>query len=490
MVYNGSMEIQDLFYKNYSNQEIAEALGWPLTRVKRTLKREGLVRTKAQRSMILSRKVKQAADEGRRVYLKGDENPAKRPEVREKIRRRVQESMPQIVESRRKTLAERYGVDNPFRLESVKEKIRKTNLEKYGVDNPNKLAGFKQKSAMKCRDTLAKKYNHVERIDNLKEVYAELGRKLTPREMIELWGCSQANAYIFMHKYHLEEYIQLNESLLEIEVENFLTRSGIKYERHCRSIITPQEIDFYIPEYNLGIEVNDIWSHNATKCSFGGKGKGKRYHFNKSVACEEKGVRLIHIWEYEWHNERQRPILESIILGACNKCQTIYARKCKIEVVESKQMRAFFEQNNVQGFRGGKVAINLVYEGEVVMSYIFGHPFFGKGKYEWEMIRGATKLGYRVIGGASRLWKHFIEEFNPESCVYYIDFNYFNGNSVEKLGLKYIGVKPSFKNYFVKEKIVKNRQPAKHKEIKKLVEEGKVWEVYTAGVKVYLYEKP
>ena len=40
----------------------------------------------------------------------------------------------------------------------------------------------------------------------------------------------------------------------------------------------------------------------------------------------------------------------------------------------------------------GQFAICLEYNNEIVMSYMMGKAFFGKGKYDWEVIRGATKL--------------------------------------------------------------------------------------------------
>ena len=154
-------------------------------------------------------------------------------------------------------------------------------------------------------------------------------------------------------------------------------------------------------------------------------------------------------------------------------------------------MREFFDKNNIQGFRGGKFAICLVDKvtKEIYMSYLFGDAFFGKGKYEYEVIRGATKLGYNVVGGASKIWKYFIKTYNPQSCVYYIDYNYFNGNSLKNLAnMKYIKTQFSFKNYFVNNGKVKNRDPMHHKEIKQLQEQGLVYPIYNAGTKVYVWE--
>lgn len=143
------------------------------------------------------------------------------------------------------------------------------------------------------------------------------------------------------------------------------------------------ELDFYIPEKKLALEFNGTFWHN-------GNHKDKHYHYNKSKLCEDLGIRLIHIWEYEWNNERQKPILKNIIKNALGiNRNKIYARKLAIEVRDSKTMREFFDKNNIQGFRPGKFAVCLVDKDtkECYMSYMFGHCYFGKGKYECEVIR-------------------------------------------------------------------------------------------------------
>ena len=234
----------------------------------------------------------------------------------------------------------------------------------------------------------------------------------------------------------------------------------------------------------MAIEYNGNYYHSTANVD-------KKAHYNKSVMCEEQNIRLIHIFEYEWENPRQQPILENIIKSALGVTKTIYARNLKIEERPSASMKEFFENNNIQGFRGGKTAICLVDKdsNEVYMSYIMGNAFFGKGKYQWEVIRGATKLGYTVVGGASRIWKYFIEIYKPQNCVYYVDYNYFNGKSLENLPqMEFIETQFSFKNYWVKERKVKNREPLRHKEIKELEAQGLVYPIYNAGTKVYLWK--
>ncbi len=44
------------------------------------------------------------------------------------------------------TNLKKYGVENPFSSDIIKERIKETNLKKYGVDNPFKSKIFKIKS--------------------------------------------------------------------------------------------------------------------------------------------------------------------------------------------------------------------------------------------------------------------------------------------------------------------------------------------------------
>ena len=82
------------------------------------------------------------------------------------------------------------------------------------------------------------------------------------------------------------------------------------------------------------------------------------------------------------------------------------------------------------------------------------------------------------------LIQYFKNNYNPQSCVYYVDYNYFNGQSIQYLdNFKFIKTQPSFKNWWRIENKIKNR------EIKELEKEGLVIPIYNAGTKVYVWEK-
>lgn len=377
---------------------------------------------------------------------------------------------------------------------AVKGKL--TKLERYGNENYNNAVQARLTYSNKYKFTPTYNQQHLTsdtlKIIRDKKLFKEFILSIPLEErciytISNKLGISRSRCSGLLNSYKLYDEISVHRNLSkpQIELQNYIkSLYSDTVKVNDRSIIVPYELDIYIPEKNLAIEYNGSYWHTTDKID-------KKAHYNKSKLCEEKGIRLIHIFEYEWENERQRPILENIIKSALGITKTIYARKLKVVEKSSSEMREFFNTNNIQGFRGGKTAICLVDDNdEVYMSYIMGSAFFGKGKYEWEVIRGATKLGYTVVGGASKIWKYFIKTYNPNSCVYYVDYNYFNGNSLKNLPqMQFITTQFSFKNYWVDENIVKNREPHRHKEIKQLELERKVVPIYNAGTKVYIWKK-
>jgi len=51
-----------------------------------------------------------------------------------------------INKKRQLALQEKYGIDNIFQLETIKDKIKETNLELYGVENPQQNKEIKNKT--------------------------------------------------------------------------------------------------------------------------------------------------------------------------------------------------------------------------------------------------------------------------------------------------------------------------------------------------------
>ena len=93
-------------------------------------------------------------------------------------------------------------------------------------------------------------------------------------------------------------------------------------------IISPYELDIYLPNYSLAIEYDGLFWHSDDT------GLNSRYHLMKTEMCEKQGVHLIHIFENEWKSKTD--IVKSRLknlLGIYD--HSIYARKCSISAITS-----------------------------------------------------------------------------------------------------------------------------------------------------------
>ena len=67
---------------------------------------------------------------------------------------------------------------------------------------------------------------------------------------------------------------------------------------------------------------------------------------------------------------------------------------------------------------------------------------FGRGrkclnsKIGYELYRYCCKEGIQVVGGASRLFKHFLKEYNPNSIESFSSNDISNGNLYQQLGFE------------------------------------------------------
>ena len=180
-----------------------------------------------------------------------------------------------------------------------------------------------------------------------------------------------------------------------------------------RSVLSPKELDVYIPGQNLAFEYDGLYWHRESWHP------NRNSHLDKTNGCERQGIHLIHIFENEWM-EKQDIVKSRIrnLLGSYDK--VVYARNCEVKEVPSKLASEFQCRNHIQGGVRSKVNLGLWKDGELVSLMTFSKPRFSK-KYEWELVRFCNKLNHHVIGGASKLMAHFERTYHPKSMVSYAD---------------------------------------------------------------------
>jgi len=242
----------------------------------------------------------------------------------------------------------------------------------------------------------------------------------------------------------------------ETELQSFISSLDIECIFNDRQLITPYELDIVIPSYNIAIEYNGLYWHGEQQ------GKGSKYHLNKYNLCKEKGYRLIQIWENEWLFKQD--IVKSILINALGKTpHKIHGRKCRIIEVKPKEARSFYNENHIQGFKGGR-HIGLKYNDKLVSLMTID----SRG----ELQRFVNKKYHNVYGAFSKLLKSFINE-GYNSIYTFADLRWFTGNVYEKNGFEYVyHVKPRY-NWF-KDLDIYHRRYFQKKNIERYYNKGEL----------------
>ena len=224
-----------------------------------------------------------------------------------------------------------------------------------------------------------------------------------------------------------------------------------------------REIDIYLPDIKFSIEFNGVYFHlfrpNETSYSLR---KDSTYHVSKTDILKDKNIELVQIWSSDWKNKKE--IWKSRIKAKLGITKNkIYARKCNIKEISLETKNEFLNINHLQGQDRSTYKFGLFYEDDLVsvMTFIKADSYKSA---EWELSRFATKINTQVIGGFSKLLRHFRKN-NSGSIVSYADRMHSNGNVYEKNGFTLHHVnRPSY--HYVKRgsDILENRQKfMKHK---------------------------
>ena len=203
-------------------------------------------------------------------------------------------------------------------------------------------------------------------------------------------------------------------------------------------------------------------------------------------------IRTMLIFETQLtQNEHQWQVMKSNIAQALGKTKNrIYARDLECIQVEPRSLKEFYKTNQMYGYCPAKVAFCLRHKStkEVMMAYMFNEGYYKRA--DVALVRGASKLNYIVVGGATKLWKHAVAYYKAQgkkNIVYYVDLNIHNGNSLTPIGAEAVATQRGLWNFWFDMQILKNREPYRHKEIKELQKQGKLMPVYNAGTRTYLY---
>jgi len=219
------------------------------------------------------------------------------------------------------------------------------------------------------------------------------------------------------------------------EVAEFIESLGFEVERNVRRLISPLELDIFVPEKSFAVEFNGLFYHSfKPESDIWSDRKGPDYHLTKTMRAQEVGIRLFHVFEDSWTFKTE--IVKSMIRSMLGVSRRVYARNCEIVEVSKTERKTFFDLNHIQGDSPAKNALGLRLDGDLVACMTFGKSRFNK-HYDWELIRFASS-DLTVVGGFSKLLKAFRVK-NPGSIISYADRSHSQGGVYAKNGFELTG---------------------------------------------------
>ena len=346
----------------------------------------------------------------------GVEYPIQNKVIKEKVKQTTLErygvdnyaKTDEYLEKFKKTMVDRYGVENPLHSSTIKEKIKQTNLEKYGVESASQ--------------------QHIKNIENYNKNYIMQhfikDDYFLVEDVMKYYGISYSSLTNLKEKFCIvypnkTNYHHQDQKDIFDFIRTFYSKDIIFNNRR---IIKPLELDIYIPDKNFAIEYDGIMFH-----SFGIHQSSKfnnayeddsLIHLRKTDLCEDKGIKLFHIFENEWNDPIKQDIWKSKIkveLGYVDR--KINARDCIIKIINKEEVMSFLNENHLQGYTNSSINYGLFYKDELVEVMTFGKSRFNK-KYKWELIRACTILNTVVRGGFTKLLKYF-KSNNDGSIISY-----------------------------------------------------------------------
>lgn len=330
------------------------------------------------------------------------------------------------------------------------------NLNEYLLKYPNDLKFHKK---IKIERDLSKKDNHIicKVCDKkLKSITTKHLKKhnITLFEYKNKYPNSDtiSNDYKKRLQNKYEQTLRFYESKFtskpQEEINDLLKSIGFKTKLNDKKLLNGVEIDILIDEIKLGIEYNGLFYHTEDM------GKDRNFHLNKTKLMNQKGYKLIHIFEDEWIHKKN--IIKNKILHLCGKnmSEVIGGRKCNIRNISQIEKNEFLDKYHIQGKDKSIISLGAFYGDILVSVMVFDDKRTMTNTKEsnlFELTRFATNINYKIPGIGDKLLKYFVTHYSPSSIISFGDIRWVmdgGNNFYTKLGFNLVNIlKPEYKYY-------------------------------------------
>jgi len=195
---------------------------------------------------------------------------------------------PKRNERSEQTCLKKYGVKNPSQSKEIQKKKEETCLKNFGVTSYFKTQKCRDKSIASCLDKYGVKYTFLNKEvrEKAKKNYKNKCYNPHPDHIgyteEGLWimqcphpncnKCEEKTYIIKQQNYNDRKRLQtepctkllpidlgIKGTSIELFVWSILDEYDIQYETNNRTLISPKELDIYIPSKNIAIECNGLY---------------------------------------------------------------------------------------------------------------------------------------------------------------------------------------------------------------------------------------
>lgn len=274
---------------------------------------------------------------------------------------------------RQNTLSARYGEDinssSPFAVREIQELSQKIVEEKYGVKNSFQM----EKCRKKRTETSRKKSIQIQKERGIEIEYLENGNYLV-KNCCPIHGDLEYTQTDFNNRFRIDRYHISNPCYLcnpfgyhisgkQKNIFDYIKSiySGDIIEND-KTILDGLEIDIYLPELKIGFEFNgDYWHMNPLIYRYDDENSSSHIKAieiwkkdrHKILLADEKGVKIYHIWEYYFSNNKdlQLDFISNILLGNIEYEHPLLKLKKSLDKIDATyelKEHMIFEYENVR----------------------------------------------------------------------------------------------------------------------------------------------
>lgn len=314
---------------------------------------------------------------------------------------------------------------------SKHSKAQQTLLERYGDPAPNKASNPRNSEQLKAAES---KENLIDFINK----YIGTDNGISLQDLAELLNIGTYKTFEIVKKFSLFDRVQFGSpvSFAESNLAKWLKDElNCRVETQNRQLLDGKEIDIYLPDYKIGIEYNGNYWHSYPV-------KDMKYHQDKSIQAAKVGIRLIHIFEYEWKDSKIQEKIKNYLYDIIksDSIDRIYARNTVVSEISPAEQYKFQDKYHLQGRATASIHLGIYYDADKDKKDLLGIMTFGKprfnSQYEYELVRMCFKPKVSVVGGAQKMFKHFLDMYKPKQILTYSDISKFTGRVYKQMGMK------------------------------------------------------